>query len=96
MKAIISAAVAAILLSAGVALAEESKPIELTEKQLDQVTAAGLGLPNGREVFAGFDNAAPGPLHPALLKFFANGQPASEGPWQAHYNSPVIVCIGCP
>ena len=53
---------AAFLTSAAVADdddTQESIPIELSAAQMDQITAGTLLLPNGRSVFAGFDNPAP-------------------------------------
>lgn len=69
---------------------DESKPIELTSVQMDQITAGDLTTP-GHQVFANFDNPAPGDFHPALLHGVH-----TEGPWQAHFNSNgVIVCSQC-
>lgn len=103
MKTIISAALSALILSSGAVLADDvqpakKKPIELTAQQLDQVTAGELALPNGRVVFANFDNAAPGPLHPGLVAWIRRGFTGPDGPWQAHVRSPVINCNapGCP
>lgn len=91
------------LFGTGVVFAD---PISLTSNQMDQVTAGGLLLPNDREVFEGFDNPAPGEFHPNFGRSeTANdatfGIPASgdtedgfsgsnEGPWSAHFQSPVI------
>jgi len=91
MKKSLLVACAAACLATGAVVADdevdESKPIELTATQMDQITAGDLILPNGKIVFADFDNAAPFPFHPSLL--FSHGAP---GPWMAHYNSPVIGC----
>jgi len=63
--------------------------------------------------FAGFDNPAPGEFHPnfnrsptAVAATDATGNPTignpgfgNEGPWSAHYRSPVISCTiepDCP
>lgn len=93
MKTIL-AICAALCLSSGAFAADneadEAKPIELTAAQMDQITAGDLTLPNGRQIFVGFDNPAPGPVHPVFL----NGVP-SEGPWNAHFNSHMISCQDC-
>ncbi len=79
--------------------------------EMDRVTAGGLGLPNGMEVFQGFDNPSPlepfgEDLHPNFIRSGTAidatiGIPVdqfgfgNEGPWSAHVMNPVIVCIGC-
>jgi hypothetical protein len=65
---------------------DRSKPVELTAAQMDRLTAGGLLLPNGREVFVNLllNNGEP---HPAL----ANSPVL--GPWQAHFKSSVIDFI---
>ena len=72
-------------------------PLKLTDTQMDNVTAGDLTT-HGNKVFVGFDNPAPGDFHPTLLKGVA-----TDGPWQAHFNSPtnknfpdgVIQCLDC-
>lgn len=120
MKLTLSLMVAGALLVSGTALAGDRKPIELSTQQMDRVTAGGLLLPNGREVFEGFDNPAPFEFHPnfdresggarsttaaefndglgggvTAFKGPFNGPFGNEGPWLAHFASPVIDCIGC-
>lgn len=68
---------------------DESEPIELTALQMDQITAGDLTTP-GNQVLTGFDNPAPGDFHPTLLMGVGK-----EGPWHAHFNSPVITCQDC-
>lgn len=91
-----------VYLASGAAYAD---PISLTSNQMDQVTA-GLTLPNGNTVLDNFDTPAPGPLHPSFGRsdtanqstsgIPASGDPAdgfsgsNEGPWSAHFQSPVI------
>ena len=94
MKISLVVACAAACFATGVVVAEdtvdESKPIELTALQMDQITAGDLTTP-GNKVFEGFDNPAPGDFHPALLKGVH-----TEGPWQAHFQTNgVIVCADC-
>ena len=95
--------VSALAFIAGSAMAE---PLTLTDDQMDQITASGLGLPSGDEVFVDFDNPAPGPEHPNFDRSATaiantanmgpvNGDLGNEGPWSAHFASPVIDCIGC-
>jgi hypothetical protein len=48
-----------ILLAFGVAVAEDSKPIELTDAQMDLISAGSLQLPNGNVQHELFDNPAP-------------------------------------
>ena len=124
MRTLVSAAFTAAVLVCGSALSDDSKPIELSAAQMDLVTAAGLELPNGRELFPDFDNPAPFPFHPNFdnedgggarsttaaqfidgdpptgggatqFKGPFNGEFGNEGPWTAHFASPVIGCIGC-
>jgi hypothetical protein len=59
-------------------------PLKLTNTQLDMVTAGDLKLPSGVIVFEGFTNQGTGEPHPA----FQSGN--TTGPWNAHFNSPVI------
>ena len=93
--------VSALTFVAGAAMAE---PLKLTDAQMDGVTAGGLGLPNGTEVLEGFDTPAPGGSHPnfdrsgtAILATM--GIPVdgfgfgNEGPWSAHFMSPVIDIV---
>jgi hypothetical protein len=87
---------------------QESKPIELSTAQMDQITAGTLELNNGtggKLIFENFDNPAPFPAHP---NFFRNGtaltastghgpsvqEEGNEGPWSATIASPVISCVG--
>jgi hypothetical protein len=91
MKSLLSAAFAAALLFANIAQADEAAPIELTAAQMDQITAGDLTLPNGKQVFVGFDNPAPGDFHPVFL----HGRGGSEGPWEAHFNAGPITCADC-
>jgi len=81
-------------------------PLKLTDTQMDRVTAGDLGLPNGKIIFAGFDNAAPGEFHPnfdrssrAIEATTGHGPSVSglgnEGPWSAGVMSPAIECIDC-
>ena len=94
MKKSLLVACAAACLATGVAVADdqvdESKPVELTVTQMDKITAGSLILPNGKVVFAGF--ALPNAADPYGADLFSHpglGNPAF-GPWQAHFNSPVI------
>lgn len=48
-----------ILLGSGAAMAEDSKPVELTDAQMDQISAGSLLLPNGKVQHELFDNPAP-------------------------------------
>ncbi|PKP72663.1 MAG: hypothetical protein CVT84_17575 [Alphaproteobacteria bacterium HGW-Alphaproteobacteria-6] len=71
---------------------------------------AGLALadntnPSGNKVFEGFDNPAPGDLHPGLTARADRAVEATdkdgdgvgnEGPWSAHQNSDQIDCQDCP
>lgn len=81
-----------------VAPAPDTQPgrTQLSLDELDRVTAGDLGLPNGNVLFEGFDNAAPGQFHPNFDRsetgFDASG---NEGPWSAHFYSPVIECPSC-
>ena len=63
MKISLLVACAAACFATGVVLADdavdESKPVELTTIQMDQITAGSLGLPNGKVVQDSFDNPAP-------------------------------------
>ncbi len=121
MKTLLSTAFALAILFSGSAFADDTKPIELSAVQMDQITAGGNLLPNGNEIFPGFDNPAPFDFHPnfdresgggarsttaADFNFGEgggvtanNGPPngpfGNEGPWSAHFMSPVISCIGC-
>jgi hypothetical protein len=76
-----------------------AEPLKLTDTQMDMVTAGDLYLPNGKHMFQGFDNAAPGEFHPYFLPGFAPRKgftmSGNEGPWSAHQNSPVITCPSC-
>ncbi len=108
MKTTISAVFAAVFLFCSLALADETKPIELTAAQMDQITAGTLLLPNGNTVFDNFDNPAGDGLfqHPALTKrsntartaTTGNGPSVSgagnEGPWSAGVMSEAIVACG--
>ena len=112
IKSILAGAAIALVWSVGSAYAAEqlatldgvtAEPMNAGE--MDRVTAGGLGLPNGMEVFQGFDNPAPGAFHPNFDRsgtaFDATlGIPVdqfgfgNEGPLSA-LTSPVISCIGC-
>ena len=59
-------------------------PLKLTNTQLDMVTAGDLYLPSGVILFENFTNQGTGEPHPA----FKSGN--TTGPWNAHFNSPVI------
>ena len=59
-------------------------PLKLTDTQMDMVTAGDLLLPSGVIVFENFTNQGTGGPHPA----FKSGN--TTGPWNAHFNSPVI------
>ncbi len=61
-----------------------TKKLSLQIEDLEDRIAPALVLPNDMVIFADFDNPAPGEFHPA----FAHSP--AEGPWQAHFNSPVI------
>ena len=88
----------------------ESTPIELSVAQMDQITAGTLELnngTNGKLIFEGFDNPAPGGFHPALTKRAQAAIDATtghgpsvagvnEGPWAATAVSTVISCVGAP
>jgi hypothetical protein len=97
----------AMFLAVGMANAE---PLKLTDTQMDMVTAGDLGLPNGKVIFAGFDNQAPVGAHPSFYRdnreldlvtfeeFYGSNaytNSGNEGPWSAAFNSPVIYCLGC-
>ena len=91
MKISLLVACAAACLATGVAVADDkvdaSKPVELTESQMDKITAGSLELlnhPDKKLIFEGFLTPNGSALHPGLLS-----NPAF-GPWQAHFNSPVI------
>ena len=59
---------------------------------------ADLALPNGKTVFSGFDNAAPGDTHPSLDKRSDQARESSKGnagAWEAHINSDKIDCNDC-
>lgn len=89
-----------------------TKPLLLTDVQMDGITAGNLVLPNGNTVFEGFDNSAPGEFHPSFDRSATaalstagippSGDPAdgfggnNEGPWSAHFVSPVIGCSEAP
>jgi hypothetical protein len=64
---------------------DESKPVELTVSQMDQITAGSLDLPSGHSLFVGLQ--LHGDLHPALQH--SRGAP---GPWMAHLNDTPIGC----
>ena len=83
-----------------------AEPLKLTDTQMDMVTAGDLGLPSGMTIFEGFDNAAPGELHPnfgrsgtAFTATTGHGPSVegmgNEGPWSAGVASPAIECVGC-
>lgn len=89
--------VSALTFVAGAAMAE---PLNLTDAQMDTVTA-GLLLPNGNRVLDNFDNPAPGEFHrsfdrsgtaiDATMGIPVDGFGAgNEGPWSAHFASPKI------
>jgi hypothetical protein len=59
MKQAASSIILGILLASGAAVAEDSKPIELTDAQMDQISAGSLLLPNGKVQHDLFDNPAP-------------------------------------
>ena len=98
----IAISVSALAFFAGSAMAE---PLNLTDDQMDGVTA-GLSLPNGNTVLDDFDTPAPGEFHPnfdrsatandATFGIRPSGDPgdgfsgSNEGPWSAHFMSPVI------
>lgn len=95
--------ISTIVLVVGVA---NAAPLKLTNTQMDMITAGDLGLPNGKVIFVGFDNPAPGEFHPnfnrsprALEATTGHGPSVSglgnEGPWSAGVVSPAIECIGC-
>jgi len=63
-------------------------PVPLTEAEIAAVSGGDLGLPNGKTMFEGFDNAAPFAGHPS---FAVGGQ---DGPWNAAFNSPAIQFKG--
>ena len=67
-----------------------AEPMKLSDTQMDSVSAGDLTLPNDKKIFEGFDNPAPGNLHPTLLMGVG-----MEGPWQAHFNSDQINCADC-
>ena len=72
-----------------------TKKLSLKIEDLEDRIAPALLLPNDMLMFSGFDNAAPGPLHPALMNGVgehSNGHAA--GPWSAAFNSPVIDFSG--
>jgi len=79
------------------AVAAPAQPVRLSAAELDRVTAGDLGLPNGMILFEGFDNAAPGEFHPNFDRSATGIAMSSnnEGPWSAHYSSPVIDCPSC-
>ena len=106
MKYSLLAVCAVASLSTGAVVADnqldESQPIELSAVQMDKITAAGLLLPNGKEVFENFDNPAPAQIpgvvniHPGLWQTLVlNPNTEAEAAWEAHFNSPVIDCVGC-
>ena len=83
---------------------DESKPIELTALQMDQITAGDLTLlnhPTQKQIFVGFSlrngNLHPGLLHMILKYGLDNTLWPAEAAWEAHINSPVIICAdqGC-
>lgn len=94
--------ISTIFLAVGVA---NAAPLKLTNTQMDMVTAGDLGLPNGKVIFVGFDNPAPGEFHPnfgrsarAVEATTGHGPTVSgwnEGPWSAGVMSPAIECTGC-
>jgi len=105
MRTLIIAAVASMGM-AGIALADEAKgPAVMTDAQMDLVVAGDLTLPNGRVVFSGFDNPAPGGAHPALPNFEGGKRSANAvgagmigtfGPWSTHFGgNSVITCSQC-
>ena len=84
-----------------------AEPFVLSDGTMDRITAGDLTTP-ATVVFSGFDNAAPGTFHPAFNRddpVLGDGGRRSpqgslssgnnEGPWSAHFNSPVIVCNQC-
>lgn len=91
MKKSLLVACAAACLATGVVVADdevdESKPIELTVTQMDQITAGSLDLPSGVVLFENL--LLHGNLHPALQH--SRGAP---GPWMAHLNDTPIGCTG--
>lgn len=97
MKLSLIATIASMCFATGVVIADEevdvddSKPIELTATQMDQVTAGSNILPNGKIIFGGF--ALPNVDDPYGEDFMTHPGLFSNpmfGPWSAHFNSPVI------
>ena len=56
-----------------------------------------LPTPEGKKVFDGFDNPAPGATHPSLTKpnDTGSGHSGRAGAWEAHINSDKIKCDDC-
>ncbi len=86
MKTAISATFAAVFLFCSLTLADETKPIELTAAQMDQITAGTLRLDNGtggKLIFVNFDHPEPGCdglfCHPALNARADSADTATEG-----------------
>ena len=79
MKVLLTSVFAAMVLIAGTSLADDIKPIELSATQLDQITAGNLILPNGKTVFDGLDNAAPGEFHPSFDQPFGRRSTTANG-----------------
>lgn len=68
MRTLIVAAVAAMGMT-GLAIADEAKgPAVMTDAQMDLIVAGDVTTP-GNTVFLGFDNPAPGDVHPGLPNF---------------------------
>jgi len=100
MKYSLLAVCAVASLSTGAVVADnqldESQPIELSAVQMDKITAAGLLLPNNKEVFENFMLPNGSQFHPGLIRtLFFNPNTEAEAAWEAHFNSPVIDCVGC-
>lgn len=89
---------APVVEEAAVAPDAQPQPVQLSLAELDRITAGDLGLPNGKVIFAGFDNAAPGEFHPNFGRSpTGSGASGNEGPWSAAFNSPSIefLCSTC-
>jgi hypothetical protein len=58
---------------------QESKPIELSAVQMDQITAGNLLLPNGKIQFDNFDNPAPNDPEGYIAEFLGACDGVGDG-----------------
>lgn len=92
MKRMTIASALGVLITCGIAVADESKPIRLSAEQMDTITAGDLMLPNGKLQFAGFDNASPaGPFGGLFHPSFGRSPNASAKQVENGYSGPTAT-----